>query len=97
MDPKSETEISGRHGGARPKNTKKNLEGWKKILVRTGQTLTLAARSITGMRFQEADEEPRHTAMTFKVRVEEVRKGKLARKINKQRRERSSARKRKTD
>ena len=60
--------------------TKKRLEEWKKMLVRTGQTLTIAARSINGLRFQEQDEPPMHTAMTFKERVAEARKDKLARR-----------------
>ena len=52
----------------------------EKILVRTGQTLTIAARSINGLRFQEQDEPPMHTTMTFKERVAEARKDKLARR-----------------
>ena len=59
---------------------KKKLESWRKILVRTGQTLTLAARNLTGLRFHEDDEEPRHTAMTFKEKVVEARKDKLGRR-----------------
>ena len=57
-------------------------ETWRmeKILVRTGQTLTIAARSINGLRFQEQNEQPMHTAMTFKERVAEARKDKLARR-----------------
>jgi hypothetical protein len=60
--------------------TKKKLEEWKKILVRTGQTLTQAARSLSGLRFQEVDEMPRHTAMSFKERIAEARRDKAGRK-----------------
>jgi len=60
--------------------SRKKLEEWKKILVRVGQTLTIAARSMNGLRFQEQDEPPKHTAMTFKERVAEARKDKLARR-----------------
>ena len=58
----------------------KKTRRMEKILVRTGQTLTIAARSINGVRFQEQDEPPMHTAMTFKERVAEARKDKLARR-----------------
>ena len=59
---------------------RKRLEEWKKILVRVGQTLTIAARSMNGLRFQDQEEPPKHTAMTFKERVAEARKDKLARR-----------------
>ena len=48
----------------------------EKNLVRTGQTLTQAARSLSGLRLQEADEMPRHTAMSFKQRIMEARSDK---------------------
>ena len=62
------------------KYTKRKLKEWKKILVRTGQTLTQAARSLSGLRFQEVDEMPRHTAMSFKERIAEARRDKAGRK-----------------
>ena len=46
----------------------------------TGQTLTQAARSLSGLRFQEFDEMPRHTAMSFKERITEARRDKAGRK-----------------
>ena len=49
-------------------------------MIRTGQTLTLAARNRTGLTFQEAAEEPRHTAMTFKEQVVEARREKQERR-----------------
>ena len=49
-------------------------------MVRTGQTLTQAARSLSGLRFQEVDEMPRHTAMSFKERIAEARRDKAGRK-----------------
>ena len=41
--------------------SRKKLEEWKKILVQTGQTLTIAARSMNGLRFQDQEELPKHT------------------------------------
>ena len=40
----------------------------------------MAARSMNGLRFQDEEEPSKHTAMTFKERVAEARKDKLARR-----------------
>ena len=73
------------------KYTKKKLEEWEKILVRTGQTITQAARSLSELRFQKFYEMPRHTAMSFKERIAEARKEKIGMK-NEQTKKRKKAR-----
>ncbi len=66
-------------------------------MVRDGQTLTEAARSLSGLRFQEVDEMPRHTVMSFKERIAEARRDKAGRKSEQaKKRKKALARKKNT-
>ena len=80
MDIRIENKTGRESEAAQHHIHQKKTRRMEKILVRTGQTLTIAARSINGLRSQEQDEPPMYTAMTFKERVAEARKDKLARR-----------------
>ena len=95
VDERAEPRLAEGLSFLQTKYTKKKLEEWKKILVRTGQTLTHAARSLPGLSFQEVDEMPRHTAMSFKERIAEARRDKSGRKSEQAKKRKKSLAKKK--